>query len=56
MDLVNIIYRYANRFINSDELVELLAKIDKTKFSTSEVKEIEKLLEEVKKIIKNVPI
>lgn len=56
MDLVNIIYRYVNRFINSDELMDLLKNIDKTKFSKKEIKEIEKLIEEVKKIIECVPI
>ncbi len=56
MDLVNIIYRYVNRFINSDELIELLGNLDKTKFSKKEIKEIEKLIEEVKKIIEHVPI
>lgn len=54
MDLANIIYRYVNRFINSAELTKLLANIDKSKFS--ENKEIEKLLEKVKKIIETVPI
>lgn len=29
MNLVNIIYRYVNRFINSDELIKLLENIDK---------------------------
>lgn len=56
MDLVNIVYKYVNRFINSDKLIELLEEIDKTKFSKEEIKEIEKLLEEVKKVIKNTPI
>lgn len=56
MDLVNIIYRYVNRFINSDELMDLLKNIDKTKFSKKEIKEIEKLIEEVKKITECVPI
>lgn len=56
MDLVNIIYRYVNRFINSDELIFLLDNIDKNKFSNKENKEIAKLIEEVKEIIINVPI
>lgn len=56
MDLVNIIYRYVNRFINSDELIFLLENIDKNKFSNKENKEIAKLIEEVKEIIINVPI
>lgn len=56
MDLVNIVYRYINRFINSQELVKLLEDIDKTKFSDKEVNEIEMLLEKVKKIIETIPI
>lgn len=56
MDLVNIIYRYVNRFINSEELIRLLENIDETKFSESDFKKIKKLLEEVKKVIETVPI
>lgn len=56
MDLVNIIYRYVNRFINSQGLIKLLEDIDKTKFSNKEINEIEILLEEVKKVIETVPI
>ena len=56
MDLVNIIYRYVNRFINSAELTKLLTNIDKSKFSENENREIEELLEKVKKIIETVPI
>lgn len=56
MELVNIIYRYINRFINSDELIELLVNIDQTKFSKKEQKGIQKLLKEVKQITENVPI
>lgn len=56
MELVNIVYRYVNRFINSEKLVEQLTNIDKSKLSKKESKEIEKLLEEVKNIIETVPI
>lgn len=56
MDLVNIIYRYVNRFINSQELIKLLEDIDKTKFSKKEINEIEKLLEKVKQIVETVPV
>lgn len=56
MDLVNIIYRYINRFINSQKLINLLEDIDKTKFSKSEADEIEILLGEVKKVIETVSI
>lgn len=56
MDLVNIIYRYVNRFINSEELIVLLEEMDKTSFSKREKEEVEKLLKEVKQIVKTVPI
>lgn len=55
MDLVNIIYRYINRFINSEELMSLLENIDRQKFSDDESKEIDNFLKEVKKIIKTTP-
>lgn len=56
MDLVSIVYQYVNRFINSEELIHLLEKIDKRKFSKEENKEIDKLLEDVKIIVENVPV
>lgn len=55
MDLVNIIYRYVNRFISSEILINLLENMDKNKFSKTELKEINKLLQEIKEIVKNVP-
>ena len=45
MDLVNIVYRYVNRFINSEELLALLKAIDESSFSAEEVVEIDKLLD-----------
>lgn len=56
MDLVNIIYCYVNRFINSDELISLLKNIDKNNFSNKENKEIVKLIEDVKEIVLNISI
>lgn len=55
MDLVNIIYKYVNRFINSKELINLLENIDKTKFSSDEVKKIDMLLKDVKKVVDTIP-
>ena len=52
MDLVNIVYRYVNRFINSEELLALLKAIDESSFSAEEIVEIDKLLDEVENIIK----
>ena len=56
MDLVNIVYRYVNRFINSEELLALLKAIDESSFSAEEIVEIDKLLDEVENIIRTVPI
>lgn len=56
MDLVNIVYRYVNRFINSEELINHLETLDRNKFSKIENEEIKKLIKEVREIIKNVPI
>ncbi len=55
MDLVNIIYRYVNRFLNSEQLIEALENIDLKKFSEEEVNEIIKLKKDIKEIIKNIP-
>ena len=33
MDLVNIVYRYVNRFINSEDLIDFLENIDSSRFS-----------------------
>lgn len=55
MDLANIMYRYINRFSNSEELVDSLLKIEKGKYPKEEVLEIEKLLQEVEEIIKTIP-
>lgn len=55
MDLVNIVYRYVNRFINSEELICLLEDLDKTKFLKKETKEIDRLINNAKEIIKTIP-
>lgn len=54
MELVNIVYRYMNHFINSEELIELLTKIDKNNFSEEEIKELDKLILDVQEITNNV--
>ena len=56
MNLVNIVYRYVNRYINSEELLTLLKTIDESSFSAEEIIEINKLLDEVENIIRTVPI
>ena len=56
MDLVNIIYRYVNRFINSEELLHLMENIEKTNFSKKELVQINQLIDKIKEIIEKVPI
>lgn len=55
MEIVNLMYRYINKFINSDELIKELEKIDLTKYSKKEIKDINQLIFDVKKIKDNVP-
>ena len=55
MDLVNLMYRYINRFINSDELLNELENIDISQYSKSEIKSINKLILDVKNIKETIP-
>lgn len=52
MDLVTLMYKYINRFINSDELLESLKELDLNKFSKEEKVSINKLIDDIK-IIKD---
>lgn len=52
MDLVTLMYKYINRFINSDELLESLEELDLNKFSKEEKISINKLINDIK-IIKD---
>lgn len=55
MDLVNLLYQYLNRFINSEELLARLKKINLTKYSKYEVIKIKELIKDLEKIIKEIP-
>lgn len=55
MDLVNLMYRYINKFINSDVLITELESVDLTKYTKEEQKEIKKLLADVKKVKETTP-
>ena len=44
MDLVNLMYKYINRFINSDELLEELKKLELNHYSKEEEQEIKQLI------------
>ena len=44
MDLVKLMYKYINKFINSEELLASLKKIDLTKYSEDEILKIKEFL------------
>ena len=50
MDLVSLMYRYINRFINSTVLLKELKNIDLSKYSKSECAEINKLILDVQNV------
>lgn len=52
MDLVTLMYKYINRFINSDELLKSLEELDLNKFTEEEKITINKLINDIK-IIKD---
>ena len=54
-ELLNICYRFFNRFITADELIKQLINIDKTKLTNEDIKEINKMIDEIKKIASNTP-
>ena len=53
--LLNICYKFFNRFITADELIKQLMNIDKTKLTNEDIKEINKMIDEIKKIVSNTP-
>lgn len=50
MDLVSLMYKYINRFINSDELLESLEELDLNNFTDEEKVSIKKLIDDIKSI------
>ena len=52
MNFVTLMYKYINRFINSDELLESLEELDLNNFSKEEKISINKLIDDIK-IIKD---
>ena len=50
MNLVTLMYKYINRFINSDELLESLKELDLKNFSKEEKISINKLIDDIKTI------
>ena len=55
MDLVSLMYKYINRFINSDELLESLEEIDLNNFTDEEKASIKKLIHNIKSIKDKIP-
>ena len=55
MELVNLMYQYVNKFINSEELFNELNKIDISKYSEEDKKIINKLIDDIQNIRENIP-
>lgn len=55
MDLVNVVYRYINKFINSEKLVKQLKKINSEEYSKQEKAIIERLILDIQDIRENIP-
>ena len=55
MDLVKLLYKYINKFINSKELLADLKQIDLIKYSEDEILKIKELIKDLEKIIKEIP-
>jgi len=55
MDLVNLMYKYINKFIKCEELIKELENIDFSKYSKEEQEEIKNLISKIKNIKENVP-
>ena len=53
--LLNICYKFFNRFITADILIEQLSNIDKTNLSNSDIEETNKLIKDIKKIADDNP-
>lgn len=55
MELVNLMYRYVNRFINSNELINELKKIDISNYSEKDKKVIDKLIKDIEEVRDKTP-
>lgn len=54
-ELLNICYKFFNRFITADILIEQLTNIDKTNLSKNDIEETNKIISDIKKIADNTP-
>ena len=54
-ELLNICYKFFNRFITADILIEQLTNIDKTNLSKNDIEETNKIISDIIKIADNTP-
>ena len=54
-ELLNICYKFFNRFITADKLIEELTNMDKIDLSKKDIEEQKKLIKEIKTIAQNIP-
>ena len=54
-ELLNICYKFLNRFITADKLVELISNVDRVNYTDYDNQETNKMLDEIKDIILTVP-
>lgn len=55
MELVSIMYKYINRFINADKLINMLKEMDLSIYSKEESKEISNLIVKITNAMSNIP-
>ena len=54
-ELLNVCYKLLNRFITVNKLIEMLENINKDNLQEDEIKELDNLINEIKKISKDIP-
>ena len=54
-ELLNICYKFFNRFITADILIEQLSNIDKTNLSKNDIDETNKIISDIKRIANDIP-
>lgn len=55
MELVDLMYRYINKFIGCDDLLAEFGNIDLTKYRVEEIASIEKIIRSIEKVCDSVP-
>lgn len=54
-ELLNICYKFFNRFISADILIEQLSNINKANLSENDIEETNKIISDIKEIVNNIP-